>query len=186
MLAVGTAIALMPETVFAFAAAKIPAGAVPAAMLMIAIALWPSAALAQSQTVRAEQRSALERRLETEIMCTCGCRRPLGSCGMLNCQGHASQTAKLKQFLAQGKDHDAVIAAFITDFGGEDVLAAPVDRGFNRLAWLFPYLVAVATLAGILMSARRWARPVAAPAGASLDVDPALSARLDDELRDLD
>jgi cytochrome c-type biogenesis protein CcmF len=187
MLAVGTAIALLPETVFAFAMARVPAGAVPAAMLLMAIALWPSVALAQSQNVvRAEPRSAVERRLETEIMCTCGCRRPLGSCGMLNCQGHASQTAKLKQFLAEGKDHDAVIAAFIKDFGGEDVLAAPVDRGFNRLAWLFPYLVAAASLAGIVITARRWAHPAAAPAGASADVDPALSARLEDELRDLD
>ena len=31
-------------------------------------------------------------RLETEIMCTCGCRRSLANCGMPNCEGHAAQT----------------------------------------------------------------------------------------------
>jgi cytochrome c-type biogenesis protein CcmH/NrfF len=105
---------------------------------------------------------------------------------MLNCSGHASQTAKLRQFLAEGKDHDAVLAAFVKDFGSQAVLAAPVDRGFNRLAWVFPYLAALAALIGIVISARRWSRHAApAPAG-DARLDPELNARLDDELKNLD
>jgi len=36
------------------------------------------------------------------------------------------------------------------------------------------------------VTARRWSRPVAVAGGADVMVDPALDARLDDELRDLD
>jgi len=187
VIAVGTLIALLPETVFAFALARVPAGAVTTSLLVLALLLWPAAVMAQSaQTVSPEQRGALERQLEGEILCTCGCRRPLNDCGMFNCQGHASQTTKLRQFLAEGKDHDEVVAAFIRDFGSEAVLAAPVDRGFNRLAWLFPYLAALTALAVVVVMARRWSSRPLAVAGGDAGIDPALSARLDDELRNLD
>jgi cytochrome c-type biogenesis protein CcmF len=187
ILAVGTGLALLPETVFSFALAKMPANAVTTSLVLLSLLLWPAALFAQgSQNVDVIPRSTLERRLEGEILCTCGCRRPLGQCGMINCQGHASQTAKLRQYLAEGKDHDAVVAAFVQDFGSQAVLAAPIDEGFNRLAWLLPYLLAAAALAGVLFRARRWARPAAVHAGAPVDLDPAVSARLDDELRTLD
>ena len=75
---------------------------------------------------------------------------------------------------------------FISDFGGEAVLAAPVDRGFNRLAWLFPYLAAAAGLIAIVVAARRWSAPPVAAIAGDAGLDPALSARLDDELRNLD
>ena len=186
VLAIGTGIALLPETVFSFALASMPAGAATTTMLLLSLLLWPSTLLAQGKNVQVTERSALHRQLENEIICTCGCRHPVGSCGMLNCPGHASQTAKLEQFLAEGKDHDAVLAAFVQDFGGQDVLTAPIDKGFNRLAWLFPYLVALAGLIGVVVTARRWSsRPSLAAAGDAA-LDPTLSARLDDELRNLD
>ncbi|HEY5619163.1 MAG TPA: cytochrome c-type biogenesis CcmF C-terminal domain-containing protein [Vicinamibacterales bacterium] len=187
ILAVGTLIALLPETVFAFAAARVPANAVTTSLLLLSLVLWPAAVMAQSgQTVSPEDRSGLERQLEGEILCTCGCRRPLNDCGMFNCQGHATQTTKLRQFLTEGKDHDEVIAAFIRDFGSEAVLAAPVDRGFNRLAWLFPYLAAVTALGVIVVTARRWSNRAVPAAAGEAGLDPALSARLDDELSNLD
>jgi hypothetical protein len=80
-----------------------------------------------------------------------------------------------------------VLAAFVEEFGGQDVLTRPVDEGFNRLAWLFPYLVAAAGLIGLGVTAHRWSRRSApAAAGDAGLLDPALDARLDDELRDLD
>jgi hypothetical protein len=155
-------------------------------MLLLALVLWPSTLLAQ-QTVPVNQRSALHRQLEGEILCTCGgCRLPVGSCGMLNCSGHSSQMAKIDQYLAEGKDHDQAIAAFVKDFGSEAVLAAPIDKGFNRLAWLFPYLVALAGLVGVVMTARRWSSAPSLAAAGDAGLDPTLSARLDDELRNLD
>jgi hypothetical protein len=67
------------------------------------------------------------------------------------------------------------------------VLEVPEDSAFNRLAWLLPYLLAAGGLVLIVMNARRWShRPAAATAGGAPSTDPALDARLDDELRDLD
>jgi cytochrome c-type biogenesis protein CcmH/NrfF len=104
-----------------------------------------------------------------------------------NCGHYDTQAARLSAHLNDGKDHDAVLAAFVQEFGGQDVLAAPIDRGFNRLAWLLPYLVAAAALIGIGVTARRWSRRTSpAVAGDAGLLDPALNARLDDELRDLD
>jgi cytochrome c-type biogenesis protein CcmH/NrfF len=134
------------------------------------------------------ERSELQRTLEGELMCTCGgCRLTVGNCGMMNCHGKESQQAKIKAHIDSGKDHDAIIKAFIDEFGGQDILAAPVDQGFNRLAWLFPYMAGGVGLVTIVLMARRWSRtaPAHAVAGdAGLDAE--VNERLDDELRNLD
>jgi len=187
-LALGTLIALLPETVFAFAQARIPANAVTTSMLLLSLVLWPAALMAQGgQMVAPTDRSELQRRLESDILCTCGCQSPMGSCPMRpNCGHYDQQAARLKAFLAEGKGYDEVREAFTVEFGSQAVLAAPIDRGFNRLAWLFPYLAALTALAVVVVTARRWSsRPVAVAAG-DAGLDPALSARLDDELRNLD
>ena len=104
---------------------------------------------------------------------------------MMNCSGHATQTEKLQKLIAEGKNENEIIAIFVRDAGSQDVLAAPLDDGFNRLAWLLPYLLAAAALIGVIITARRWSRPFPAVAG-DAGMDPALDARLDDELRNLD
>jgi cytochrome c-type biogenesis protein CcmF len=188
VMAFGTGLALLPETAFAFVAAKLPAGATTTSLLLLLL-LLPASLVAQGDTVQAVPRGALERQLEGEILCTCGCRRPLNNCGMPNCEGHASQTAKLRQFLRDGKDHDAVVAAFVKEFGGEQILSAPIDKGFNRLAWFFPYLIGATGAASVAVVALRWSRRDEAGDLAAAQPEattPDLSARLDDELRDLD
>jgi cytochrome c-type biogenesis protein CcmF len=186
VMAFGTIIALLPETVFA--TALVPSTASAATTVLLLLSLVFSPVLVRAQTLgHIEERSALERKLENEIMCPCGaCRRTLANCGMANCGGHAVQTAKLKKLLAEGKDHDAIIATFVRDAGGQDVLAAPLDQGFNRLAWLLPYGVAALALFAIVRSARRWSQPQAQAVTGDGGVDPETDARLDDELRNLD
>ena len=185
VLAIGTGIALLPDTVFSFALASLPAGAATASMLLLAMLVWPSTLLAQ-QTVPVEKKSALHRQIEGEIICTCGCRLPVGSCGMLNCPGHKSQEEKLASYLAEGKDHDQIIAAFVSDFGSQAVLTAPIDKGFNRVAWAFPYVVGIVGFIAIVVTARRWSSGPSLAVAGDAGIDPSINARLDDELRDLD
>jgi cytochrome c-type biogenesis protein CcmF len=185
IIAIGTLIALMPDTMFAFAHAKMPAEAATTAVLLLALVLTPVAAVAQGDGFSPAQKT-LNQKLEGRIMCPCGgCRRPLNDCGMLNCGGHAVQSAKLQRLIAEGKSEKEIVAIFVRDAGGQDVLAAPLDGAFNRLAWLVPYAVALVGLAAILMTARRWSRSTPAVAG-DAGGDAALNARLDDELRNLD
>jgi hypothetical protein len=155
---------------------------------MLLLALLAPAAPVRAQDATVVPRSDLERRLEGEILCTCGCRRALDNCGMPNCHGHEEQTVRLRQYLAEGKDHDAIIAAFIKEFGGQDILAVPVDEGFNRLAWFFPYAVGLTGALGVAFVAMRWSRRGhdAEAEAAGVTEDSNLQSRLDDELRDLD
>jgi cytochrome c-type biogenesis protein CcmF len=186
VMALGTGIALLPETVFTFAAARLPAGAATTGLLLLFL-LLPAGVRAQT-TGQVIERSALERRLEGEILCTCGCRRSLELCGMPNCEGHAAQTARLREYLGRGMDHDAVVAAFVSEFG-TGILSSPPDTGFNRLAWLLPYALGGTGAVLLGLFAVRWSRREDAPDAevrpASAE-DQALQARLDDELRDLD
>jgi len=184
-LALGVGIALLPDAVFAFASVPIPANAATTALILLAVVLSQGVVMAQD-TIPAIFKSPLERQVSSEIMCNCGgCRLSVESCGMMNCHGKAGQTQKIHQYIAEGKDHDAILATFVREHGGLDVLMQPPNQGFNRVAWLLPYLVAVVALLGIGLTARRWSRrPTAAPAAAA--IDPELDARLEDELRDLD
>ena len=73
-------------------------------------------------------------------------------------------------------------------YGGQVALAAPLNRGFNRLAWLFPYSVAAIAAGGLGYGAYRLAKRPPAPSNApekSIS-DPELADKLDDELRNLD
>jgi hypothetical protein len=182
IMALGTVIALLPDTAFAFAVTKVPANAATTGMLLLALGLAPALAFGQTTAVFTDTEIAVRK----DIMCTCGCRRSLEKCGMANCHGEAAQMAQLRRYIAEGKSHDEILAAFVSD-GGEHMLMAPIDRGFNRLAWMLPYVLAAAGLITIIVNARRWShQPTPASSGSAVASDPALEARLDDELRDLD
>ena len=105
-----------------------------------------------------------------------------------NCHGLDAQRPKLAKFLAAGMNRDEVLAAFVAEHGSQEILARPIDKGFNRLLWLFPYLLGGTTAVGVALAARRWTRseePVK-PQVAANSEQARLNERLDDELRDLD
>ena len=193
ILALGTFIALLPETVFAFAGVTVPANAATTSLLLLALVLFPTLLSAQStpgtqstQGVTVDK-PQLQEELEGEIQCTCGgCNASLKNCPMMNCHGDISQTAKLRELIAQGLSREEILAVYVRDFGSQAVLSRPIDRGFNRLAWLFPYLVAAVAGVAVFVTARRWSHPDPQALAGDAGVDPALNARLDDELRNLD
>jgi len=55
----------------------------------------------------------------------------------------AQAARRAAALIDQGKSHDEIIKWFTTEYGSEEMLGAPIDTGFSRLAWLFPYLVAL-------------------------------------------
>jgi cytochrome c-type biogenesis protein CcmF len=188
ILAIGTGIALLPERAFAFAAAPVPEGAVTTTLVLLMLLL---PAVGRAQTLPSKE--ALRKQVEGDVMCTCGgCRAPMNNCPMgASCHGLKEQREKLDAFIAQGMTREQIRAAFVRDHGGQDVLAAPLDEGFNRLAWALPYVAGVTGAGLVGLVAYRWTRRPAtpdAPAAAAADApaEDALAARLDDELRDLD
>jgi gamma-glutamylcysteine synthetase len=66
------------------------------------------------------------------------------------------------------------------------MLGAPLDQGFSRLAWLFPYLVGATSAVAVGFAAVKWTRKPEAASTTPVTLDSALEERIDDELRDLD
>jgi cytochrome c-type biogenesis protein CcmH/NrfF len=193
VMALGTGIALLPERAFAFAAARLPAGA--ATIPMILLLLLPHPARAQhvedAQTVLVVPRTPLERELQGEIICMCGTcgRKRIGEC---TCSMAAEMRDEVARLVAEGKSREEVYQYYIAKFGSQEPLASPIDKGFNRLVWLVPYLAGTSGAFGIALVALRWSRrqtlPERQPPAADDDAsaESALNARLNDELRDLD
>ena len=185
VLAFGTGLALLPERALGLATATVPEGTVTTALVLLLL-LMPAGL--HAQTVMS--RDALKQQLEGEIMCMCGgCRATMNNCPMgPACHGLKEQNAKLEEYLDKGMSREQILAAFVADHGGQDVLAIPPDSGFNRMAWALPYVAGITGAALVGLVALRWTRhdeplPPAPPATPAED---ALRAQLDDELRDLD
>jgi cytochrome c-type biogenesis protein CcmF len=186
IMALGTGIALLPERSYAFALAGMPEATATTTMLLLFM-LLPATLRAQVPQVSPVQKSELRKQLEGDVMCTCGCLAPMGDCPMgPTCHGLKEQNARMDRFLGAGMDREQVRAAFVAEAGSQNVLAAPIDKGFNRLAWLFPYLLGAsgAVIAGFAVV--RWSRNHDQTPDATAASDPALDERLDDELRNLD
>jgi cytochrome c-type biogenesis protein CcmF len=197
VMALGTGIALLPERAYSFALAKLPAEAASTTTaLLVLLLLLPAAARAQhvetGQNVPVIARSGLERELQQNLICMCGtCGRQLLS----QCQcGYAQNMRKeLAGLVSEGRTREQVIDYYIAKYGSQEPLAQPIDKGFNRLAWVVPYMIGATGLFVTGFVAVRWTRRAhtADAAGASArevykPVDPALESRLNDELSNLD
>jgi cytochrome c-type biogenesis protein CcmF len=192
VMALGTGLALLPESAFAFAVAKLPAGAVTTSLLLL-LALLPVPVRAQHvenpQAVIVVPKSQLEKDMQSEIICMCGTcgRKRIGEC---TCSDAAAMREEVAKLVGEGKTREQIYAYFIAKYGSQEPLASPIDEGFNRLAWFFPYLIGATGAASIAVVAFRWSRreaaPDAEPAVKDAGEDPTLRERLDDELRDLD
>jgi cytochrome c-type biogenesis protein CcmF len=195
VLALGTLIALLPESSYAFAMAKVPGGAATTLPLLVVLLLGPWTPPARAQHVEAPApagvvlRSPLERELGRQIICMCGtCGRQLvGEC---SCGYAAQMREEIARLVKDGKTQEQVIQYYIDKYGSQEPLAAPIDKGFNRLAWLFPYVAGGLGAVAVGMYTVRWSRRPRADAEAVSAVgpaaDPKLEERLDDELSSLD
>jgi cytochrome c-type biogenesis protein CcmF len=190
VMALGTGLALLPESALAAAAARIPAGAATTTLLLLSFLLLPGAARAQhvespgSGPVVA--RTPLERELHDAIICMCGTcgRKRIGEC---TCSEAAQMREEVAGLVKAGRTKEQIIDYYVAKYGSQEPLAAPIDRGFNRLAWLFPYVVGLGGALAFGTVAVRWSRRPPDPGPAARDAgDAALEAQLDDELRDLD
>ena len=191
VLAFGTCIALLPEQAYSFALARSPTDvAAGTVALLLVVALGGVSVRAQQHdpdenSVISAPKGALEQQMREEMGCICGtcAHEPLTKC---TCGMAQEMRGTLRAQIDQGKNHDQIVQALIGIYGGQHFLASPIDKGFNRFAWLFPYLVAATGIVGVGVVAMKWTHHVPPPEEPPAAVEPELAERLDDELRNLD
>ena len=194
IIAAGTFIALLPERTFAFAVSKVPANAATTTLVLLLMLAGSAVGLRaqhveSAQTVAIIAKSPLEKDLYGEIICMCGTcgRKRVGEC---TCGVAEEMRVEISRLVAAGKTHDQIIEFFLAKYGSQEVLASPIDKGFNRLAWFLPYAAGMLGIVVIGGVALRWTRrPEGGGDGTGVAPAPpneAMESRLDDELRDLD
>jgi cytochrome c-type biogenesis protein CcmH len=83
---------------------------------------------------------------------------------------------ELSAALDRGDNDDLALQSFVQKYGTV-VIAAPTTKGFNRVAWIMPYLALVLGIGGVVLIIRTWrGRPLLLPAGA---VKPIAGPELD-------
>jgi cytochrome c-type biogenesis protein CcmH len=100
------------------------------------------------------------------MMCVCGCSQILLECNHVGCQYSDRMRGELMAGLDRGDNDDLVLQSFVQKYG-TTVIAAPTATGFNRVAWIMPYLALVVGIITMIFLVRAWkSRPLVLPAGA--------------------
>jgi len=73
--------------------------------------------------------------------------------------------------IQRGDSYDLVLQGFVQKYG-PTILAAPTTSGFNRVAWVMPFLALGLGLTAAIFFIRRWGKMRSAVAESSLPVDP--------------
>lgn len=118
--------------------------------------------------------SARVEKLGHQLMCMCGCNQILLECNHVGCTYSDSMRKELVAAVDSGKSDNMVLGGFIEKYG-TTVLAAPTKTGFNRVAWIMPYLALILGVGGVALLVRAWhrrmtlAKAPAPPSGADME-----------------
>jgi len=122
-------------------------------------------------------------RLGHKLMCTCGCNQVLLECNHVGCTVSGRMRDELAADLTRGDSDDLVLQAFVQKYG-PTVLLAPTAAGFDRVAWIMPYLVLLLGLTAVALIVRAWRkRPLILPDGSVAPVTGAELARFREQAR---
>jgi cytochrome c-type biogenesis protein CcmH len=110
------------------------------------------------------------------MMCVCGCHQILLECNHVGCQYSTRMRDELTAAVDRESNDDLALQWFVQTYG-TTVIAAPTNTGFNRVAWIMPYLVLVFGLSAVVLIVRAWRGKPLMPGPGS--VRPVAGAELD-------
>ena len=110
------------------------------------------------------------------MMCACGCGQILLECNHVGCTYSDKMRNQLLASIDKGNNDDLVLQGFVQEYG-PTVIAAPTAQGFNRVAWIMPFVVLGLGITFVIYVVRSWKnRPepaladgIAIPQGRELD-----------------
>ncbi len=123
-----------------------------------------------SLCVGAGDNSARFSDLGHRMMCVCGCNQILLECNHVGCAYSQRMRNELMAGLDRGDNDDLALQSFVQKYG-TTVIAAPTNKGFNRVAWIMPYLVLAFGLTLVTAIVRIWSNKPAASLAPPLPED---------------
>jgi len=90
-----------------------------------------------------------------QLMCICSCGQVLLECNHVGCPDSDRMRNELTAAIARGDSGSLVEQAFVQKYG-PTVLAAPTTVGFDRAAWIMPFVALVLGFGIVIFVVRAW------------------------------
>ena len=90
-----------------------------------------------------------------QLMCICGCHQILLECNHVGCPDSDGMRNELMSAVTRGDSDSLVEQSFVQKYG-PTVLAAPTTAGFDRTAWIVPFLALGVGLVTVVLVVRAW------------------------------
>jgi cytochrome c-type biogenesis protein CcmH/NrfF len=90
-----------------------------------------------------------------QLMCICGCGQILLECNHVGCPDSDTMRNELSAAIARGDNDSLVEQTFVQKYG-PTVLAAPTTKGFDRTAWIMPFVALVLGFGVVVLVVRAW------------------------------
>jgi cytochrome c-type biogenesis protein CcmH len=119
-------------------------------------------------------------KLGHNLICTCGCNQVLLECNHVGCPASDAMRNELTAAMQKDGNNEAVLATFVAKYG-PTVLAAPTTKGFDRVAWIMPFVVLTLGLIGAVMVTKAWRQRTTLASATSAPINEDLRARIRQE-----
>ena len=90
-----------------------------------------------------------------QMMCICGCGQILLECNHVGCPDSDGMRNELMTAVTRGDSDSLVEQSFVQKYG-PTVLAAPTTSGFDRTAWIVPFVALAMGLSIVVLVIRAW------------------------------
>lgn len=94
-------------------------------------------------------------KLGHSMMCVCGCSQVLLECNHVGCQRSDKMRDELMAALDRGDNNDLILQGFVQNYG-PTVIAAPTATGFNRVAWIMPFVALALGMTFVVVVVLSW------------------------------
>ena len=90
-----------------------------------------------------------------QMMCICSCNQILLECNHVGCPDSDNMRNELMAAISRGDSDSLVEQSFVQKYG-PTVLAAPTAKGFDRTAWIVPFVALALGLSIVVLVIRSW------------------------------
>lgn len=111
----------------------------------------------------------------SKLMCTCSCGQMLLKCNHVGCPNSEKMRQQLSAQVAATNDDEAVLNFFRKEWGVTTVVE-PGHRGFELLAWIFPFAGLALGIVVLVYVVTTWRSRTAQQPAQAAPLDPHLEA----------